>query len=385
MAVPRHGSGASATARALASQVHPVFMLPPLAAAGFGAVLAGEFAGLVGGAHLLAIFLAVYTAHIKDGFVDFHRRGEDEDYQLTVAGCRLALGAALLGFVLALGVIWYRAGLVAVSLTAPTWCIGFLHAPQLDRRPLGATLGYPVGVALALVGGYYVAAGGLSPLPLAFAMLLLIVLTGVKIVDDATDIEYDRSIGKRTVPVAFGPDRARTIANVIMGAGLVGVLWLTVDGVFPPSASLAVVAFGAVAVVAARRPPRVATPLLVRAAYLFLAVLVAAVWYAPFEGGPLPDIGVLGPYTYLATEIAFGALAAWLLHRSGSWWPAARTIGVLYPLAYIWDWYTLEVGVFAIPLRSGVELAGIPLEEHVFMIVVPALVVGIHETIHRES
>ncbi|HMB51118.1 MAG TPA: lycopene cyclase, partial [Natronoarchaeum rubrum] len=33
-------------------------------------------------------------------------------------------------------------------------------------------------------------------------------------------------------------------------------------------------------------------------------------------------------------------------------------------------------------LRTGVELLGIPVEEHLFMIVVPSLVVAIHETLH---
>jgi hypothetical protein len=38
--------------------------------------------------------------------------------------------------------------------------------------------------------------------------------------------------------------------------------------------------------------------------------------------------------------------------------------------------------VFAIPLRTGVEFLGIPIEEHIFMVVVPALVVGIHELVN---
>ena len=96
----------------------------------------------------------------------------------------------------------------------------------------------------------------------------------------------------------------------------------------------------------------------------------------------LPDITVLGPWTYLATEVVFGTVAFLLLLRADALARAGRTIAVLYPVAYLWDWYTLEVGVFAIPLRTGVELAGIPLEEHLFMLVVPALIVGIHETLH---
>jgi len=381
MAVARHGTGPTATARALASQVHPVFMLPPLAASAFGAVLAGRFEAVPGGIHLAAIFLAVYTAHVKDGYVDFHFRGEDDDHPLTVGGCRLAIAAAAVAYAGALFVLWTQAGRLAAILTAPTWLIGYFHAPQLDTNPIGATLGYPVGVALALLGGFAGAAGVLTPMPVAFAGVLLIVLAGVKIVDDATDLGYDRSIEKRTVPVVLGADRARTLANGLLGAGLVAVLWFTVDGVFPPSAPIAAVLLGAVAAVAARRPPSVATPLLVRGAYVFLAVLVAAVWYGPLVGRPLPDIAVFGPYTYLVTEVAFGTFAAVLLHRAGAWWSAARTIAVLYPLAYVWDWYTLEVGVFAIPLRTGIEFVGIPLEEHLFMVVVPAVVIGIHETL----
>ena len=97
----------------------------------------------------------------------------------------------------------------------------------------------------------------------------------------------------------------------------------------------------------------------------------------------LPDIGVLGPYTYLATELMWGAVAAALLHYSGAWRAALRTSLVLYPFALAWDWYTLEVGVFEIPLRTGVELLGVPVEEHVFMFLVPAMVVGTHETLRK--
>jgi len=89
MAIARHEHGLQADLRALLSQVHPVFMLPPLAASWFGAAVAGEFALSVGAIHMTAIFFAVYTAHVKDGYVDFHRRGEDDDHPMTIRGCRL--------------------------------------------------------------------------------------------------------------------------------------------------------------------------------------------------------------------------------------------------------------------------------------------------------
>ena len=100
----------------------------------------------------------------------------------------------------------------------------------------------------------------------------------------------------------------------------------------------------------------------------------------------LPDIGaVFGPYTYLASEIAFGSVAFVLLYRAGALRRAGRTILALYPIAYVWDWYTLHIGVFAIELRTGVNVLGIPIEEHLFIVVVPALVLGVHETLLARS
>ncbi|WP_435175574.1 lycopene cyclase domain-containing protein [Halorussus sp. AFM4] len=96
----------------------------------------------------------------------------------------------------------------------------------------------------------------------------------------------------------------------------------------------------------------------------------------------IPDIGAaFGQYTYLATEVVWGVVAVGLLYRADALVQAVRTVVVLYPIAYAWDWYTLHIGVFAIRLRTGIDLLGIPIEEHIFMVVVPWLVLGIHETL----
>ncbi|MXR39825.1 lycopene cyclase domain-containing protein [Halobaculum sp. WSA2] len=388
MAIARHGRGPTAVARAYASQVHPVFMLPPVATALFGAALAGAFDPALALVHAGTAFFAVYTAHVKDGYVDFHRRGEDDDHPMTERGCRLGLAGATVGFLASLAGVAVlaepTAAPLAVAVAAPTWAIGYLHAPQFDTNPVTTTLGYPVGVGLCLLGGYAAQTGTLARRPVAVAGVLVVTLAGVKVIDDAQDYGYDRSIGKRTVAVALGPSRARSLAVAALGVGLFAVVPLAITGVLPPSAPVASLAFGAVAAVAVRRDPETATMLLVRGAYLFLAGLLVAVFFRPLAGVPLPNVTVLGPYTYLATEAVFGAVALALLVRRGrdALWRAGRTVAALYPVAYVWDWYTLEVGVFSIPMRTGVELVGIPIEEHVFMIVVPALVLGIHETLH---
>jgi 4-hydroxybenzoate polyprenyltransferase len=104
----------------------------------------------------------------------------------------------------------------------------------------------------------------------------------VKVIDDAQDYDYDRSIAKRTVAVAVGPRRARLLAYGLMAAGMLGVVASAGTGLFPPSSVLAVVAFAGVAATTRRAGPELATMLLVRGSYVFLAVLVAAVWFEPF-------------------------------------------------------------------------------------------------------
>ena len=163
MAEDTHAGGAVGRTKALLSQVHPVFMLPPLTASLFGAVVAGRVDPFGAAVHVTALFFAVYTAHVKDGYVDFHRRGEDDSHPLSALACRLALVGSTAGFLTALGALWVTASPGAVALTAPTWALGYFHAPQLDTHTVGATAGYPTGIALALVGGYYVQTGGLSP------------------------------------------------------------------------------------------------------------------------------------------------------------------------------------------------------------------------------
>jgi 4-hydroxybenzoate polyprenyltransferase len=282
MRVARNDEGVRAALSALLSQVHPVFMLPPVAVSLFGAVLAGRFDPVLGALHAVAIFAAVYTAHVKDGYVDFHHRGEDDDHPLTARGCRAALAGSSTLFFACLAALWWLVDASAAALTLPCWLIAYHHAPQLDTNPVTATSGYPAGIALSILGGYYVQAGALAATSVAFAAVFLTLLSGVKVIDDAQDYEYDRSIQKRTVAVVVGRERARTVAYGLMIASLALVVGLALVGPFPPGSVIAAAAFGVVAGIARRAGPELATMLLVRGSYVFLAVLVAAVWWRPF-------------------------------------------------------------------------------------------------------
>lgn len=285
MALTREGR--SSVGLAYLSQIHPVFMLPPLAASLFGGVLAGSITTSIAVVHLLAMGAAVYTAHIKDGYVDFHVRGEDDDNPLTVLGCVVGLVLATGTFVLASLALWILVDAWAVLLTVPAWVIAFHHAPQLDMNPFTATMGYPVGIALALLGGFYVQVRTLSLEPIAFAFVFIVLLSGIKIIDDATDYDYDRTISKRTVAVLVGRSRARSIAYGLMGVALGITFVASVLHVFPPATLLAIAVFGVVGSLAYRHDPKRATMLLIRGTYLFLAVLMAIVWIEPTVTGSI--------------------------------------------------------------------------------------------------
>lgn len=99
----------------------------------------------------------------------------------------------------------------------------------------------------------------------------------------------------------------------------------------------------------------------------------------------VPDITIFGDYTYLVTIVFWGSIAGALIYRANVARKAATTVAVLYPIGYVWDWYTLTVGVFDIKRHVGIEVLGIPLEEHLFIIVVPSLVIAVHETLHGSA
>ena len=283
MSLARHGEGPAAVFEAFRSQIHPVFMLPPVAASAFGTVLAVDFAFGLAVLHMATAFCALYVAHIKDGYVDFHIRGEDDDHPLSARGCRVGLAGASVAFFggcLALGVL---VDPLAALLTLPGWVIGYLHAPQLDLHPVGATAGYPAGIGIALLGGFYVQTTTLTLPVVAYAAVFTTILCGIKTVDDATDYAYDKSIGKRTVAVVLGRRGARRFGHLLMLVGMAAVALLAAVGVFPPTAAAASVVFGAVLEISRRADAKHATMLLIRGSYVFLAVLVVSAWFQPLR------------------------------------------------------------------------------------------------------
>lgn len=278
MDLARHGTGPGAVGRAYLSKVHPVFMLPPVAAAAFGAVLAGALAPVAAMVHVVAIFTAVYVAHLRDGYVDYYVRHEDADAPLTRAGFRVGIVATTLVASGCFVALYLLVDGVAVALTLPGWLIGYLHAPHLDTHPVTTTVGYPTGIALAILGGQYVQIQTLTADAIGLAVVFLVLLSGVKIIDDLQDFDWDRANRKRSAGVAWGVRRAHRAALALLVGAMLGLLGLAALEVVSQTNALAAVVFGPIVLVARNRTPRVQTMLLIRGSYLFLAVLIAVAW-----------------------------------------------------------------------------------------------------------
>lgn len=216
------------TARGLAAAVQPTFMLPAVATAVAGGLLAPAVAVPTLAAHAGAVAVALYTAHLVDEYVDAHVRGE-EAATVPERATRYAVAASTAVFVALLAVLWLRDARAAVAATVPLWLLAVLHAPVLDTHPVSVTVDYPAGVALAAVGGYLAQTGRASPAVLAFAGSLAVLLSGLDVSVDRLDREFDATIEKRTVPVVLGDRRGGQVAAALhaLAAVVVGVLALT--------------------------------------------------------------------------------------------------------------------------------------------------------------
>lgn len=215
--------------RGLRSQVKPTFLLPVVGTSLFGALLSPRLDLATGLLHVAATATAIYLAHLVDEYVDAHVRGE-EPVSVPFARLRAAIvftAVACLGVV---GALWMTGRPSAAVVTLPLPVLAVLHAPVLDRHPVTGTLDYPFGIALVIVGGYLAQAGTVPPSVLGLAAVFVPVLAGAKITVDRLDADFDRTVGKRTVPVLLDErDAARVSAACLLVAvgTLVSVVLVT--------------------------------------------------------------------------------------------------------------------------------------------------------------
>ena len=258
--------------RGLAGQVKPTFMLPAVGMSAFGGLLAptATLPALV--LHAAGVGLALSVAHLVDEYVDAHVRGEEPPtLSRRVLAIAVVLASACL-LVVGLALAPTAGPLPALSLL-PLWLLALLHAPVLDRNTVAVTVDYPVGIALALLGGYVAQAGTVHPAVIALAAVFLALLAGVKVAVDRLDYAFDRRIGKRTVPVVLGDRRGGVAAALVLVVAAALVVTFAAVGVLPRATAAAAPFPLAMAACCLRAGQRRAVRVAIALTYPFTAVL----------------------------------------------------------------------------------------------------------------
>ncbi|WP_254274444.1 ubiquinone biosynthesis protein UbiA [Haloarcula marina] len=256
----------------LAAHVRPVFMLPVLATSVCGALLAPSLSAGLAAQHAAAVGGALFVAHLRDGLVDGHRRGEEVP-RLSEATYRWATAAAIavtLGFASLLAA---TSGLLAAASVLALLVLALLHAPYLDTHPVPVTLDYPVGIGLTLVGGFAAQTGVVTTGVVAVAANVALLLAGIKVGIDRLDADFDRTVGKRTLPVILGSDGATRVAVGWFTLTALVVLGLVIGGVVTRVAAVAVAAALGCAGVTVVAAPRWAVRVQMALSYVFVGSL----------------------------------------------------------------------------------------------------------------
>lgn len=257
----------------LLAHVRPVFMLPVVATSVCGAVLAPTVVGWLGLVHAGGVATALFVAHLRDGLVDGHLR-EEEPPLLSVTAFRWATATATAVVLVLAAVLATAAGPLAAGSVVALLPLALLHAPYLDRHPVPVTVDYPVGIAVTLAGGYATQTGRLPSDVVAAAVSVAVLLAGIKIGIDRLDRSFDRSIGKRTVPVVAGTTGAKRVAVGVFATAAAVVVGFVLAGVFPQVALLTALAACGCAGATLTASPRTAIRVQMALSYAFVGTLV---------------------------------------------------------------------------------------------------------------
>jgi len=268
-------TAAPRTLRAALAPVKPTFMLPAVALALAGAGLAPAVSLPLAAAHAAAVGAALYTAHAVDEYVDAHVRGEHD----PLLSGRAAIAAAVAGslaFAALAAFLWAAGAREAVAATLPLWALAVLHAPLLDTNPLAVTTDYPVGVALAFLGGSLAQAGRLAPGVVAVACVLAVSLSALKVSIGRLDSDFDRTVGKRTLPVLLGDAASARVGAAVHVVAAALVVTCVLAAVLPAVALAAAGVAVLDAILAVAVPPRWSVRAQMALSYPFTAALLAA-------------------------------------------------------------------------------------------------------------
>jgi 4-hydroxybenzoate polyprenyltransferase len=135
---------------------------------------------------------------------------------------RVAMGIALAGFGLGLGLAWFSGPLIA-ALAILVIAIGLAYDLRL-KGTAWSWLPFAVGIPVLPVFGWAGATGGLASTFVVLVPAAIAAGAALAIANSLVDVDRDRAAGVSSVAVALGDGMARAIAIVLLGAILVAAV-----------------------------------------------------------------------------------------------------------------------------------------------------------------
>ena len=116
------------------------------------------------------------------------------------------------------------------------------YTPTVVRSPVLCLLAPGLGFGPCIVLGSEAALTGTVTWPgVILSLVPLFLVSGLLLVNQFPDIEPDRSVGRRTVPIVYGPIAGVRIYGVLLAGTFLSIIIPAAAGVIPPASLLGLV------------------------------------------------------------------------------------------------------------------------------------------------
>jgi len=225
-------------------QYFPITVLPVILGGAISWYATGHVnPAYLGVAYLSAILLQGFT-HVTNDYFDVkygtdlpgspttrYRRHPIVEGDLTMKEVALE-AAALVLISLGLGLALSQLGrplVIPIGALAAVLCIEYTAPPlKAKYRALNQLVMFILEGPLLTLGTYYLETAGLSLLPVLASIPVAFIMCEVLLLDDLKDVDFDKKVGVRTIPVMYGKGVGSTVvlAELISAyVSLVALVW----------------------------------------------------------------------------------------------------------------------------------------------------------------
>ena len=267
-------------------EVRPPVAIPVMLATLLGGAIAGirDWGTML--LFMASSFLVLFAAHVKDSMVDYWVRREMElGYRSRFGDSGGILRKEEMALCMGVATGFFFSIMVYLVLTT-TWLLlpimlacfvlALTYVPYFDKT-VAKNIFWPLGVVIVIWGGFVVQSRTLALEPILVGAVVFILLSFGGILDDLPDADVDRKLGKRTIPVILGIEKANRIAYAGIYSGATLGVALSLSGLI--LRWLAVPLLIAVPIVACSMRMPVRRRVMVAIMAAFVVLLAAIVLY----------------------------------------------------------------------------------------------------------